>query len=161
MPKKIISELNDDSKNNKNIIQYKNVLLGNNTIDQTENTIQNIILQEIENLFGILIATSNLIQNVDKAFERRFLYKITFEKPCMESRKNIWHTMLPQLSDDGVIKLAGEFEISGGQIENISRKIKVDAILNGENLLIENLTQYCIDEIKNGFNANKKIGFGV
>jgi hypothetical protein len=134
---------------------------GNGTIDQTENTIQNIILQEIENLSGILIATSNLIQNMDKAYERRFLFKITFEKPCMESRKNIWHTMLPQLSDDGVIKLAKEFEISGGQIENIARKVEVDAILSGEELLTDNLTQYCKDEIFNRFNANKKIGFGT
>jgi len=49
-------------------------------IDQTENTIQNIILQEMENLCGILIATTNLSQNMDSAFERRFLYKITLPR---------------------------------------------------------------------------------
>ncbi|MDR2742261.1 MAG: AAA family ATPase, partial [Treponema sp.] len=38
------------------------------SIDQTENTIQNIILQEMENLNGILIATTNLAQNMDSAF---------------------------------------------------------------------------------------------
>ena len=46
-----------------------------------ENSIQNIILQEIEQLDGILIATTNLAENMDKAFERRFLYKVKFEKP--------------------------------------------------------------------------------
>jgi SpoVK/Ycf46/Vps4 family AAA+-type ATPase len=45
-------------------------------VAQTENAIQNIILQELENLKGILIATTNLTDNLDKAFERRFLYKI-------------------------------------------------------------------------------------
>ena len=46
-----------------------------------ENTIQNIILQEMESLDGILIATTNLADNLDTAFERRFLYKIRFDKP--------------------------------------------------------------------------------
>jgi hypothetical protein len=31
----------------------------------------------MENLDGIMIATTNLTQNLDKTFERRFLYKIT------------------------------------------------------------------------------------
>jgi SpoVK/Ycf46/Vps4 family AAA+-type ATPase len=49
---------------------------------QTENAMQNIILEEMEKLEGILIATTNLTQNMDKAFERRFLFKVEFEKPC-------------------------------------------------------------------------------
>lgn len=51
-------------------------------VEKMENSIQNIILQEIEQLDGILIATTNLAENMDKAFERRFLYKIQFEKPA-------------------------------------------------------------------------------
>ena len=50
-------------------------------VEKMENSIQNIILQEIEQLDGILIATTNLAENMDKAFERRFLYKVKFEKP--------------------------------------------------------------------------------
>lgn len=45
-------------------------------VGKMENTMQNIILQEMENFEGILIATTNLAANFDKAFERRFLYKI-------------------------------------------------------------------------------------
>ncbi|MDR0321438.1 MAG: ATP-binding protein, partial [Treponema sp.] len=72
----------------------------NGSIAQTENTIQNIILQEMENLSGILIATTNLTQNMDKAFERRFLYKINFDKPSKESRRGIWNALLPDLHED-------------------------------------------------------------
>jgi len=132
----------------------------NGTIDQTENTIQNIILQEMENLCGILIATTNLTQNMDQAFERRFLYKITFDKPTAESRKNIWNTMLPELPEDKAASLAEKFELSGGQIENIARKVEVDAIINGDDLCMQMLAQYCKDESLNGFNVSKKIGFG-
>ena len=49
-------------------------------VDKMENSIQNIILQEMESLEGIMIATTNLTGNLDKAFERRFLYKIQFSR---------------------------------------------------------------------------------
>ena len=52
-------------------------------VDKGENAIQNIVLQEMENFDGILIATTNLTGNIDSAFGRRFLYKIEFEKPNM------------------------------------------------------------------------------
>lgn len=38
------------------------------SVDQMANTMQNIILQEMENLEGILIATTNLTNNLDGAF---------------------------------------------------------------------------------------------
>ena len=41
-----------------------------NAVDKMENSLQNIILQEMEQLDGIMIATTNLQQNMDKAFER-------------------------------------------------------------------------------------------
>jgi ATP-dependent 26S proteasome regulatory subunit len=132
----------------------------NRSIDQTENTIQNIILQEMENLSGIMIATTNLTTNMDKAFERRFLYKINFDKPCIESRRGIWNALLPDLPESNVVELGGKFELSGGQIENITRKIEVDAILSGNILSMDTLTQYCKDEIQNNFSGSKKIGFG-
>jgi SpoVK/Ycf46/Vps4 family AAA+-type ATPase len=129
-------------------------------VDQTENTIQNIILQEMENLSGILIATTNLTQNMDSAFERRFLYKINFDKPGVESRKGIWNSLLPDLPDDKAAELSRKFELSGGQIENIARKVEVDAILNGSDLFMDTLEKYCKDESQNGFNSVKRIGFG-
>jgi hypothetical protein len=129
-------------------------------IDQTENTIQNIILQEMETLSGILIATTNLTQNMDTAFERRFLYKINFEKPCFESRKSIWKDLLPDLPEDKAAELSGKFELSGGQIENIARKMEVDAIINGSELCMDRLIQHCKDESLNGLYSSKRIGFG-
>ena len=99
--------------------------------DQTENAIQNIILQEMEDLNGILIATTNMTANLDKAFERRFLYKIEFDKPDPDSKKKIWQSLIPNLSDEYAIRLSEQFDFSGGQIENIARKCMVSSILNG------------------------------
>lgn len=100
-------------------------------VEKMENSIQNIILQEMESLDGIMIATTNLQQNLDKAFERRFLYKIKFEKPTAEARANIWRTMIPDLKEMDVQTLAAKYEFSGGQIENIARHYAIDNILHG------------------------------
>jgi len=127
-------------------------------VDQAGNGIQNIILQEIENFSGILIATTNLAKNMDSAFERRFLYKINFDRPGEQGRKSIWNTLLPELPIDLVTDLSGKFDLSGGQIENIARKINVDTILTGR-VTNDTLIQYCKDEIQSSFNASKRIGF--
>ena len=99
-------------------------------VEKMENSIQNIILQEMEQLDGIMIATTNLQQNMDKAFERRFLYKIKFDKPTEEARAHIWHTMIPELSDWDIHTLASKYDFSGGQIENIARHYAIDSLLH-------------------------------
>ena len=116
-------------------------------VDKMENSIQNIILQEKETLEGIMIATTNLTCNLDKAFERRFIYKIEFERPTIEAKKQIWKNMIPSLSDDTICSLAMDFDLSGGQIENISRKRTVELIFSGNEPSEEQIREYCVDEI--------------
>ena len=130
-----------------------------NAVDKMENSIQNIILQEMETLDGIMIATTNLTENLDMAFERRFLYKIKFEKPDVNVRQSIWQQMLPELSDSDVQTLAANYDFSGGQIENIARKASINAILHGEeaNTLVK-LIQYCQQE-RLSDKEEKRIGF--
>lgn len=129
-------------------------------VDKMENSIQNIILQEMESMKGILIATTNLTDNIDKAFERRFLYKIKFGKPEAEVRSRIWKSQIPGLSDDVALRLASEFDFSGGQIENISRMKTVDAVLRGEESLDYNsLREYCLKDTLDRSGNMKKIGF--
>ena len=102
------------------------------SVDKMENSIQNIILQEMETFEGIMIATTNLTSNLDKAFERRFLYKIRFDKPTIEARSEIWQAMMPSLAAADAKTLAREYDMSGGEIENIVRKQTINAILSGE-----------------------------
>lgn len=116
-------------------------------VDKMENSIQNIILQEMETLEGIMIATTNLTTNLDKAFERRFLYKIRFDKPTVNARTEIWKAMLKGLSDEDAKTLASQFDLSGGEIENIARKHSVNAILSGNDAIdIQELISSCRHE---------------
>lgn len=116
-------------------------------VDKMENAIQNIILQEMEKLEGILIATTNLEGNLDKAFERRFLYKVEFTKPGLDARAHIWQSLMPSLDEPTAQLLAHDFDLSGGQIENVARKTMVDEILYGaEYASAARLREYCEDE---------------
>ena len=132
--------------------------VSSSAVAQTENAIQNIILQEMENLKGILIATTNLVDNLDKAFERRFLFKIEFKKPELTIRQSIWKSIIPTLSDEDARKLASFFDFTGGQIENISRKSTVEFVLSGIEPSLEKLMYFCQEELIHNANAIK-IGF--
>jgi SpoVK/Ycf46/Vps4 family AAA+-type ATPase len=129
------------------------------SVDQMLNTMQNIILQEMESLDGILIATTNLTENLDDAFDRRFLYKIKFDKPTEEARASIWRSMIPDLSELDVHTLASKYDFSGGQIENIARHYAIDNILHdrGEDVL-SMLIRHCDNERLDD-KEQKKIGF--
>lgn len=128
-------------------------------VDKMENAMQNIILQEMENLEGIMIATTNLTNNLDKAFERRFLYKIEFPKPTPNESRHIWHAMLPEISEVEPFELAKQYSFSGGQIENIARKQLVNAVLTGENkVCMEAIKEACKTELFNN-NTTRRIGF--
>ena len=81
-------------------------------VAQTENAMQNIILEELENLRGIFIATTNLAENMDAAFERRFLFKIKFENPSEEAKAAIWTSAARRRSQQNTISPAGRLTIS-------------------------------------------------
>lgn len=130
-----------------------------NAVDKMENSLQNIILQEMEQLDGIMIATTNLQQNMDKAFERRFLYKIKFEKPTEEVRASIWHSMIPSLNEFEVHKLASKYDFSGGQIENVARRHAIDSILHDQTGdILSTLFLHCDNERLDDYKS-RKIGF--
>jgi SpoVK/Ycf46/Vps4 family AAA+-type ATPase len=128
-------------------------------VEKMENSIQNIILQEMETLNGILIATTNLAQNMDRAFERRFLYKVKFSKPSLEARMQIWHTMLPELGEAEIRALAEKYDFSGGQIENVARHYAIDTVLHSDAASsLEKLMAHC-DSERLEQQGSRKIGF--
>ncbi|MBO7254946.1 MAG: ATP-binding protein [Paludibacteraceae bacterium] len=132
--------------------------VGTSNVAQTENAIQNIILQEMETLDGILIATTNLANNFDAAFERRFLFKVKFEKPTIEAKMRIWNDKLSWLTPDDSKRLAETFDFSGGEIDNIVRKATMDELITGKHSSIEQLISLCSNE-RLAKAERKKVGF--
>lgn len=113
---------------------------------QTENAIQNILLEELEKLEGILIATTNLCENMDAAFERRFLFKIKYEKPSLQARTHIWTSKMPELDPHDAERLAGQFDFSGGEIDNVVRKCEMNEIIKGTPPCYDELVELCSRE---------------
>lgn len=102
--------------NEADAVLNKRAEVATGSVDKMENAMQNIILHEMEQLDGIMIATTNLTGSLDSAFERRFLYKIEFGKPTPNESRHIWKSMLPELTDAEAFDLARTYAFSGGQI---------------------------------------------
>jgi len=115
-------------------------------VGQTENAIQNILLEEMEKFEGIMIATTNLVGNLDAAYERRFLFKIKFESPTNEVKCKIWQNKLSWINPEFAQKLAIDFSFSGGEIDNIVRKVTIQEVLTGERPVLDEIYGYCQNE---------------
>lgn len=91
--------------------------------DQTLNILQNMLLEFLEQFNGILIATTNLVSNLDPAFSRRFTHKIEIPWPDLEARKRLWKTLVPDSlplnSDFDEHTLAARYSFTGSQIQTV------------------------------------------
>jgi SpoVK/Ycf46/Vps4 family AAA+-type ATPase len=131
--------------------------------DQMHNQMQNIFLEQIEKFEGILIATTNLLENIDTAFSRRFNYKIEFKKPNISQRKKLWKMMLPQHADYEEafdIDALAKYNVTGVKIivrlKNKAyqvpfRKVSVFA---GDDFIVE-----IEKELRGSFDSDKQLGF--
>lgn len=128
------------------------------SVDMMNNNLQNILLQEIEDFKGILIATTNNIHNIDKAFDRRFLYKLKYELPNESTKLTIWKNLLPQFDELDLMVVSEKFNLSGGQIQNVIKKLNTDIIIFNMEMSVNKIMEYCEEELN--FRTNKiKIGF--
>jgi hypothetical protein len=68
--------------------------------------------------------------------------------------------MIGELSDDDAAQLAKEFDLSGGQIENVMRKQFVDKVLYNEQPSLDKLRSYCVLENMGSCTNNRpRVGF--
>jgi SpoVK/Ycf46/Vps4 family AAA+-type ATPase len=132
---------------------------GSSSVSDTENAIQNVLLEELENFDGILFATSNLVANLDSAFERRFLFKVKFENPSMVNAAKIWRNKISILSAKEALQLASQFSYSGGEMENIARKSLMDEIIFGTKPNFERILSFCKNEKWSSKSGDVRIGY--
>ena len=131
--------------------------------DQMHNQMQNIFLEQIETFRGVLIATTNLLENIDSAFSRRFNYKIEFKRPDKAQRTELWEKMLPERApyETGfdVSKLA-DYDLSGGQINLVIKNTAYHVAAMEEPLFTLDAFIEEIEKEKRGtFDTQKAMGF--
>ena len=103
--------------------------------EQAINSMRSQLLISLEMFHGIVIFSTNLVQNYDKAFETRIQH-IEFTMPDFECRKQIWRNHLPPelpLSDDVSIDHLAELEdVCGRDIRNAVIQSAVEAAVHGK-----------------------------
>ncbi|WP_428738158.1 ATP-binding protein [Sulfurimonas sp.] len=131
--------------------------------DQMHNQMQNIFLEQIENFRGMLIATTNLLENIDTAFSRRFNYKIEFKKPDYEQRVQLWGKMLPKdapYEEDFSKEKLAEYSLTGGQINLIVKNTAYKVAVKEEPIFLMKDFIGEIEREKTGnFDSEKSMGF--
>lgn len=129
-------------------------------VDQMLNSVQNMLLQELEDFEGIFIATTNMLMNLDKAFDRRILYKLKFEKPDKSTRLAILKQNFNEVQEDILIKASADYSLTGGQIDNVNKRCVTEELLFGtETSNPEKFIFYIEQEINFRKNTSEKIGF--
>ncbi len=93
--------------------------------DRYSNQEVSYLLQRIEDYDGVIILATNLKENIDEAFTRRFQSVIQFPVPGEQERFKLWKKILGDsvpLSDDiDLNKIAANHRITGGSIINVVR----------------------------------------
>jgi len=133
--------------------------------DKMHNQMQNIFLEQIEQFEGILIATTNLLGNIDKAFSRRFNYKIEFKKPGRKQRLRLWQFMLPEKADyaeDFDVEALAKYELTGGQINLIIKNTAYKVAVRKESIFTQkDFLEEIEKELGSSFEGVKSMGFKV
>lgn len=137
------------------------------SVDVMFNSLQNLFLEAFEKLRGVLIATTNMKENLDTAFSRRFHLKLEFPFPESRERKKLWKLHLPAsipgAKNIDVETIAEQFRLTGGQIAIIVRNAAAEAVnRKGPDRILKqmDLIKYCEIETASMFdNPYQKIGF--
>ncbi|MDR2938424.1 MAG: ATP-binding protein [Prevotellaceae bacterium] len=87
------------------------------------------LLQRIEDFPGMVILATNLKENIDEAFFRRFQSSLYFPMPDEGLRYQLWQGMLPRewLPPQGeeLLRLAAGYMLSGGSMVNVIQSCAV------------------------------------
>ncbi len=114
------------------------------------------LLQRIEDFPGMIILATNLKDNIDEAFFRRFQSALYFPMPDQALRYQLWKKMLPAhwLSENAseLLNEISTAELSGGSIVNIIQHCAIKMHLQQQEKLSIELIQDAIrrEQMKEG-----------
>ncbi len=129
----------------------------NEASDRVTNTMQNVLLQALENFEGILIATTNLTGNLDRAYERRFSLRLNFPKPDKHIRSSIWKEKLPALTQEEARCWANVLRSQAVRLITRCDRFYCRKVLRKDGAVFQELLENCGKT--HGFALKKKIGF--
>ncbi|MBU6167428.1 MAG: ATP-binding protein [Bacteroidetes bacterium] len=106
--------------------------------DKYANQETSYLLQRIEDFQGLIILATNFKPNIDSAFLRRFQSIVYFKLPGVHQREKLWEKALSRLPGDNqvdILKIASDYEISGGFINNAVQFAWLNARKNNSKMI--------------------------
>jgi AAA+ superfamily predicted ATPase len=104
--------------------------------DRFANQEVSFLLQRLEVFEGCAIITTNLQENIDEAFLRRFGAVVEFPMPTPAEREKLWERAFPKHAprspDLDIPYLARQFNLAGGSIINASLNACIVAAAQGK-----------------------------
>ena len=97
--------------------------------DKYANQEVSYLLQRIEDFNGLVILSTNMKNNIDEAFIRRFNDIVKFTIPNEDERKEIWQKSFPEQSDfNNIPEQVKKYELTGGNIINVIHFAGIQAV---------------------------------
>lgn len=129
-------------------------------LDKAENVVQSVYLQELDNFKGILFATTNMIENIDAAFYRRFYFMHEVSNPGQESKYALICSSLPEIEASLAKEISEKYNFTGADVKNLLRHIVIQTTITGHPLTSSEILAACnrLFSYKEQVFA-KKIGF--
>jgi AAA+ superfamily predicted ATPase len=106
--------------------------------DKYANQETSYLLQRIEDFEGLIILATNFKPNIDSAFLRRFQSIVYFKLPGINQREKLWEKALSRLPGENqvdILKMANDFEIAGGFINNAVQFAWLNARKNNSKII--------------------------
>lgn len=98
------------------------------------------LLQRIEDFNGVIILSSNMKNNIDKAFIRRFETMVYFSIPSVDERYKLWKEGFSKKvvyeESINLRAIANDYELSGGVIMNIVRYSSLMALKRESKMIL-------------------------
>lgn len=129
--------------------------------DVSVNQTRSVLLTLMDSHDGLIIFTTNFIENYDPAFMRRILSHIKFSLPDKNARRQLFQLYIPKnmpLRADIDMLISLSEGLSGSEISRAVMKAALSAARNNSDYVTEHFFNVAFDEIKTGNIANKGKG---
>ncbi len=100
-------------------------------VDRYANLEVSYLLQRLETYFGLVILASNLRENIDAAFTRRFQVVLNFPRPEPAERRRIWELAFPKaapLEEEIDFERLARLDMTGASIVNAAQTAALLAV---------------------------------
>ena len=128
-----------------------------------DDQLANVLLEEIERTWHVVVMATNRPDGLDRAVDRRVLFRLEFEAPGPRERAALWRLHLPREIPGAAgvdCEALARHALAGGGIKNASWRAILRANRGGVDLSTELVEEEARREARRGGSRRASAGFG-